>query len=222
VQVFLINYTREPLSVIYTAARTCYSAAQPNEIQAKEVSPEKMRLLIKKVVASGHHSVLEHVSFTFAISGISRACSHQLVRHRIASYSQQSQRYVEPGDDVIIPPAIQKNELLCKEFKTLVKETKELYKKFVEEGISKEDARFILPNAVATNIVMTMNLRELMHASALRLCTKAQWEIRELFTKIKERVSEVDSFLANFLNPKCISLGYCPEEESCGLTPKRD
>lgn len=220
-QVSLINYTKEPLLVIYTAARTCYSAVRPDEIQAKEFSLKKMRSLIKKVVTSGHHSVLEHASFTFAISGISRACSHQLVRHRMASYSQQSQRYVEPGDDLVIPPSIQGNELLCKEFKSLVKEIKNLYGRLLKEDIPKEDARFILPNAVATNIVMTMNLRELMHASALRLCTKAQWEIRELFTKIKERVGQVDNFLANFLNPKCISLGYCPEEESCGLTPKK-
>jgi len=217
----LINYTKEPLSVIYTAARTCTSSAHPDEIQAKKASLDKKRSLIEKVVDSGHHSVLEHTSFTFAISGISRACSHQLVRHRIASYSQQSQRYVKSSDDMVIPPSIRENELLCSEFKSLTEEIQNLYVRFTKEGIPKEDARYILPNAVTTNIVMSMNLRELMHTSALRLCTKAQWEIRELFTKIKERVGQVDSFLANFLNPKCISLGYCPEEGSCGRTPKK-
>jgi len=217
----LINYTKEPLSVIYTAARTCYSPTHPDEILTKEVSSDKIRALIKKVVDSGHHSVLEHASFTFAISGISRACSHQLVRHRMASYSQQSQRYVKSSDDLVIPPSIQENKLFCKKFESLVEQIKYLYGKFIKEGIPREDARYILPNAVATNLVMSMNLRELMHTSALRLCTKAQWEIRELFSKIKERVGQVDNFLANFLNPKCISLGYCPEEKSCGLTPKK-
>ena len=220
-QVTLISYTREPLSIIYTAARTCYSALSPSEIISQKVSPVRMRTLIRKVVNSGHHSVLEHIVFTFGVSGISRACSHQLVRHRIASYSQQSQRYVNPNEDIIIPPSIAKDKILNREVRKFLSQSSSLYDRLVKNGIPKEDARFVLSNAVATNIVITMNLRELVNACGVRLCNKAQWEIRELFSLMKKSVSKVDKFLGGFLVERCITLGFCPEEDGCGLMPKK-
>lgn len=220
-EVSLLNYTKEPLYIIYTAARTCYSSFTPREISNNKISCKKMRSLIKKVVSSGHHSVLEHVVFTFAVSGISRACSHQLVRHRIASYSQQSQRYVRPAEDIIIPPSIAKDGELTKELQYFVSQSAHLYEKLVKKGIPKEDARFVLPNAVSTNLVLTMNLRELMNVCAVRLCNKAQWEIRELFSQVKKVVAEIDEFLAGFLVPKCSTLNFCPEEDGCGLMPPK-
>lgn len=220
-KVSLLNYTREPLSIIYTAARTCYSSLAPCEILNNRASPTKMRSLIKRVVNSGHHSVLEHAVFTFAVSGISRACSHQLVRHRIASYSQQSQRYVDPTENIIVPPSIAKDGVLVKEVQDFVAQSARLYKKLVQKGIPKEDARFVLPNAVSTNLVFTMNLRELMNVCALRLCNKAQWEIRELFSRVKNAIAETDEFLAEFLVSKCIPIGFCLEEDGCGLMPSK-
>lgn len=220
-EVVLVNYTSEPILVIYTAARTCYSLYSPTKIRSSGVSIQKMRALIRKVVNSGHHSVLEHVSFTFAVSGISRACSHQLVRHRIASYSQQSQRYVKPIEKPIVPPSITRDECILREYLNFMKMSQSFYTKLVRSGIPREDARFVLPGAMPTNILMTMNLRELMNVCAVRLCSKAQWEIRELFSLVKQRVSEAARFLGRFLVQKCISLGYCPEENGCGLMPKR-
>jgi len=221
-QVSLLNYTKNSLSVIYTAARTCYSSQTPNEILANQVSRDKQVRLIKKVINSGHHSVLEHISFTFSVSGISRACSHQLVRHRLASYSQQSQRYVNPEENIVIPPSIRKDKRLVKKFQKFIQQSHSLYENLMSKGIPKEDARFVLPNATSTNIVITMNLRELINVCAERLCLKAQWEIRELFTKAKESVKKTDNFLGSFLVPKCVNLGYCPEKESCGLMPTKD
>jgi thymidylate synthase (FAD) len=215
--VSLLNYTKDPLRIIYISARTCYSSLPPDKI--KEVSRERMKSLIKKIISSGHHSVLEHVSFTFSISGISRVCSHQLVRHRIASFSQQSQRYTKPNS-FVTPDSIKRKDIYNK-YEKFIKNSFDFYNELINAGIPKEDARFVLPNATKTNIVVTMNLRELMNASSVRLCKRAQWEIREVFERMKEEVKRVDGFLAGFLVPKCIVLGYCPEEESCGLMPKR-
>ncbi len=215
-EVKLLTYTPDPVTKIYKACKICYSQNKIDE----NTSRKEMENLISKVIKSGHLSVTEHVSFTFEIRGISRVCSHQLVRHRIASYSQQSMRYTKP-EDYIIPETIKKDERFFGKFKKIVEECFSLYEEMIKEGIPKEDARFILPHAVKTNIIMTMNLRELIHASSLRLCNRAQWEIRELFEKIKERVREVDPFLSSFLKPRCEHLGYCPEEKSCGRYPQR-
>ena len=216
-RVRLIQHTPEPLRTLYVAARTCYSPAGPLSIE--EATREKIETLIEKVFRSGHESILEHVSFTFGIEGVSRVLTHQLVRHRIASFSQQSQRYVKMEEGVVVPPSIKKKREAMELFQKGIDHAWEIYRGLLEMGIKKEDARFILPNATPSSIVMTMNLRELIHTSGLRLCFRAQWEIRMLFTYIKREVKKVDRFLADFLQPRCIHLGYCPEKKTCGLRP---
>ncbi len=230
-KVELINYTPNPIETIFVAARTCYSPDGPLSLWDKvdsdnerSIPLERMYSLIDKVIASGHLSVLEHISFTFAIEGISRACSHQLVRHRIASFSQQSQRYVSAGKDFVLPNSIQSNESALKIFSAFISNAEKVYNELVELGIPKEDARFVLPNATQTKIVMTMNFRELYQASQIRLCTRAQWEIRELFWRVKNEIKKVPQLagLSEYLVPICQILGYCPEKKSCGMMPTKD
>ena len=171
----------------------------------------------------GHHSVLEHVAITFAIDKISRACSHQLVRHRIASYSQQSQRYVKYNNiDYIIPPSIKKNEEICLGFLRFMEDIEFNYSQLIDLGVTPEDARYILPNAVATNITMTVNARELIEMCKLRLCMTAQWEIRSMFEMICAcvRGNKELTFLSDYLGPKCIWNKVCNEgKRSCGKFP---
>ena len=222
-EVVLINHTPEPLRTIYTAARTCYAAGTPASMWKASVSEEAMAALIRKTIGSGHFSVAEHVTFVFAISGISRACSHQLVRHRIASFSQQSQRYValKQQPEFVMPVSIEKNEQARLIFTELMKSSTSAYLQLVELGIAAEDARSVLANACPTNLVMTMNLRELIHASSVRLCIRAQREIRTLFDKIAVEVKRVEPLIGQYLVPKCESLGFCDEDASlsCGLYP---
>ncbi|MGC9314257.1 MAG: FAD-dependent thymidylate synthase [bacterium] len=223
-KVVLINHTPKPLKTVYTAARTCYSPDSPSNIFTDEIAFEKMTRLLDKVIDAGHHSVLEHISFTFAIEGISRTCSHQLVRHRIASFSQQSQRYVESGPEgTVRPGTIEFNDNAREIFDDIIRQSGEIYSELTEMDIPAEDARFVLPNACTTNIVMTMNFRELMTTCGIRLCTRAQWEIRELFHHIVSEMKKVDemSGLAKYLVPKCDILGYCPEMHSCGRRPTK-
>jgi len=211
--------TPDPVRVIYTAARTCYSAGRPAELWAEEAARPRMERLVRQVVASGHHSVLEHVAFTLAVAGVSRSCSHQLVRHRLASYSQQSQRYVAGPFPYVTPPSWTRAAALAGRYAAAMAELNHLYEEALAAGIPAEDARFVLPNAVTTNLTMTMNLRELMHTVGLRTCERAQWEIRDLFAAVAAAVRGVDSFLGSFLVTKCERLGYCDERETCGRYP---
>ncbi len=165
-------------------------------------------------------SPFEHASFTFAIDGISRSCSHQLVRHRIASDTQQSQRYVPMKTMAFVTPdSISARPEWESRFREMVESCHHLYTEMVEAGIPGEDARFILPNAAQTRLVMTMNARELINAAAQRLCLRAQWEIVHLFENVKIEVDSVAPFIAAQLKPKCFHAGYCDERESCGLMP---
>ena len=175
----LISKPKDMLRTVYTACRTCYSADTPINIYESSTDEEKMLKLIKNVVASGHHSTIEHIQVSFAISNVSRACTHQLVRHRLMSFSQKSQRYVqEKGQfDYIIPPTIDKNPELKEKFIAFMGEISDKYQEFVEAGIPAEDARFVLPNATSSSLVASLNLRELIHLAQLRLCTRAQYEI---------------------------------------------
>jgi len=192
-KVNLITYTPEPLKVVYTAARTCYSKMTPYEIFSKDVSQDRMIELVRKIIDKGHTSVLEHINFTFAIEGISRACSHQLVRHRIASYSQQSQRNCDYGSNIqyIIPPEIKKDKDKLKIFRDTISSMHQAYRSLLYLGVESEDARFVLPNATPTNIIATMNARELLHFFKLRCHKSAQWEIRELAKEMLEVVRGV-------------------------------
>lgn len=168
----------------------------------------------------GHHSVLEHVNVTFGLEGMSRSCSHQLVRHRIASYSQQSQRYVKFKDgsiDYVLPKSIEKGTAVEKDFIEFMKQAADFYQFLINSGLPSEDARFVLPNACCTNITMTVNARELIEMCKLRMCVTAQWEIREMFWTIKCLIKSNKhlSFLHPYLSPKCDWLDFCPEGSRC-------
>ncbi len=219
--------------LIYTACRTCYSELEPEEIFRRatvgEIEPAKMQKLISGVIESGHGSTIEHVVFTFGISGVSRTLSHQLVRHRAGvAFDQQSQRYVKfKGAATMLPATIAEGppELL-ERYEEQVDGALDLYGEMVAAGIPGEDARFVFPNATRTNLVMTANLRALIHMSGLRLCTMAQWEIRRLFQLIRHEVFSVSPFLGSFLAPKCVPLGYCDEmgnrDQHCPIRPHKD
>ncbi len=220
-EIKLIGYTPQPIETIYAAARTCYSSHTTEELLSSLPSEAKMKKLIRKVISQGHTSILEHITFSFSISKMSRACSHQLVRHRIASYSQQSQRHVRSKGNYVIPPSIRRRRKAHALFKRAMDSVYSSYRTLIEMEITKEDARYVLPNAQTTNLVMSMDLRELIHAASLRLCSKSQWEIKSLFQQVKNEVAKRERFISTLIVPKCKHLGYCPEEESCGLTSKR-
>lgn len=221
-QVKLISKPENILKTIYTACRTCYSADTPLNIYDKDVDEEKMLNLIKRVIGSGHYSTVEHIQVSFAISNISRACTHQLVRHRHMSFSQKSQRYVqEKGQfDYLIPKTIENDENLKEKFVEFMGEISKKYLEFVEAGIPAEDARAVLPNACSTSMVVSTNLRELIHVANLRLCTRAQLEIRMLVQEMCKALIEQEPWLKDFLVPKCERLGFCDEDKCCGRKPK--
>ncbi len=209
-KVRLLAHTPDPEKVIAVAARLCYSNASIDNLE-KDFTRDKVENFIKKILELGHESVLEHASFTFGIEGISRACSHQLVRHRIASYSQQSQRYVNfKNIDYVIPDTIKENNQLLDDLKNFIDNVSLLYEKMLNNGIPAEDARFVLPNAAATKIIVTMNLRELKHFFRLRCCNRAQWEIRQLAIKMLKLLKEKIPLLFSKMGPACVS-GPCPE-----------
>jgi thymidylate synthase (FAD) len=219
--------------LIYTACRTCYSELEPDEIfrraVAGEVDPARQQKLIQGVIESGHGSTLEHIVFTFGISGVSRTLSHQLVRHRAGvAFDQQSQRYVTyKGASTMLPTSIEDAEPAVREaYENAIGGSMGVYGDLVGAGIPAEDARFVFPNATRTNLVMTTNLRALIHMSGLRLCTMAQWEIRRLFQLIRHEIFAVSPFLGSFLAPKCVALGYCDEmgnrDEHCPIRPHKD
>ena len=219
--------------LVYTACRTCYSELEPDEIFRRattgEVAIDKQQALISKVIESGHGSTIEHIVFTFGITGVTRTLSHQLVRHRAGvAFDQQSQRYVNcKRPSYMVPGSLTDADPELREmFITELDESLELYGKLVEAGIPGEDARFIMPNATRTNLIMTTNLRALIHMSGLRLCTMAQWEIRRLFQLIRHEIFAVSPFLGSFLAPKCVPLGYCDEHGNrdghCPIRPHKD
>lgn len=216
-KVVLLEYTRNPEKVCAVAALTTMKEGTPSEM-IKEIDPDNAKKRIQRVVGYGHYSIIEHANFTFSIEGISRACSHQLVRHRIASFTQQSQRYVKMDEiPFVIPPSIKKNKVAEDLFNHNIKALSESYKKLLELGITPEDARFILPNATKTNLVMTMNARELLHFFNLRCCNRAQWEIREMAWEMLYQVLDVSPALFETSGPKCIVEGICTEgKSSCG------
>lgn len=220
--VHLISKPDNMLKTIYTACRTCYSADTPFNIYNSTDDEEKMLKLIERVISSGHYSTIEHIQVTFAISNVSRACTHQFVRHRHMSFSQKSQRYVkEKGQfDYIIPPTIARNEELKAKFTEFMSEISKKYTEFTEAGIPAEDARAVLPNAAASSIVASLNLREMIHLANLRLCSRAQYEIRTMIKMMCDELIKEEAWLKPYLVPKCERLGYCDEDKSCGRMPK--
>lgn len=204
----LINYTPSPIMTVEQVACVCYD------------SKPKGGKIADSCYKSGHTSVWEFCDFTFHIKGISRACSHQLTRHRIASFAQRSQRYTSAEEDnYVIPLSIAKNDEIYKEYSSLLAEIKEFYSKMVAFNIPKEDARMILPNAMETEIYVKMNGRSLMNFMQLRLCSKTQSEMRELANKMKIEVMKAAPEMNKYLVPKCEinpDFHFCTERVSCG------
>ncbi|HHX60934.1 MAG TPA: FAD-dependent thymidylate synthase [Epulopiscium sp.] len=242
-KVTLLTHTPEPEKYIAAAARLCYS---PGDIEGllKNLTKDKIDSFVEMLGSVGHESPFEHVSFTFGIEGVSRTLTHQLVRHRIgASYSQKSQRYVTEGQfEYVIPPSIENNPEAKVIFIKAMEEDQERYddivtilikqhiEKLQEEGqdekkakrnatkMAIEDARFVLPNACETKIVVTMNARALFNFFTLRCCTRAQWEIRALANQMLECVKEVAPLVFRNCGPSCVK-GKCKEGKmSCGRT----
>jgi thymidylate synthase (FAD) len=221
-KVVLLRHTPDPDKTVALSARLCYSPVGVAELQEK-MSDEDAARLVRMLVRMGHFSPIEHVTFTFAIEGVSRVLTHQLVRHRIASYSQQSQRYVKAHDfETIMPPAIAAIPEAKAKFETCMQNLQELYNDLTDNyGIANEDARYVLPNAAETKIVCTFNARSLYSFFNLRCCNRAQWEIRELAWKMLVECRKVAPILFEKAGPDCVAKGICKEGKmSCGILPK--
>jgi len=221
INVRVISVTNEPLIACAMAARTCTSSTPIDDLA--KMGEDGAEQLVKRVLRKGHESIAEFVDFTFLISGISRACSHQLVRYRVASYAQQSQRYVRTDVDnswFTTPPSIAGNLPAMEKYLNFADSAAETYKQLIELGIPEEDARFVLPNAATTQIVVKMNGRELIHFCQQRTCQKAQWEIRSVaFAMLREARHRVPFLFAGKLFPDCDSKGEC---ETCtALRPSK-
>lgn len=213
----LVRHTPEPERTVAMSARLCYSPIGAAQLEEK-ISDEQAANLVRKLVSMGHLSTLEHVTFTFAIEGVSRVLTHQLVRHRIASYSQQSQRYVKEHDfETIVPASIASKPEAKAKFDKLMTEIQAMYDEFIALDIPAEDARYILPNATETKIVCTFNARSLLNFFSLRCCTRAQWEIRALANEMLRQCQAVAPVIFENAGPTCVSEGVCHEGAmSCG------
>lgn len=231
-KVRLIEHTPNPERVIASAAKLCYSAVGVDQI-LDDLTEENTEKFLNMLMSYGHESPVEHVSFTFAIEGVSRSLTHQLVRHRIASYSQQSQRYVKLAQfEYIIPPEIEKDEEAKRIFMEAMEQCQKSYddlveilkNKYLAQGLNAigaekkaiEDARYVFPNACETKIVVTMNARSLMNFFRHRCCNRAQWEIRTLAEEMLAQVKNVAPSLFRYCGPGCVK-GPCPEGKmTCG------
>jgi thymidylate synthase, flavin-dependent len=231
-KVKLVEHTPNPEKVIAAAAKLCYSAVGIEELE-KKLDDEGAKKFLNMLMSYGHESPIEHISFTFAIEGVSRSLSHQLVRHRIASYSQQSQRYVKLKQfEYIVPPEIDKDADARKIFINAMENSQEAYdqladilkEKHIKDGIEPisaekraiEDARYVFPNACETKVIFTMNARSLMNFFKHRCCNRAQWEIRNLADEMLRLVKKTAPILFQYAGPSCVD-GICPEGKmTCG------
>jgi thymidylate synthase (FAD) len=211
-KVKLLRHTADAELLCGTAAMTTIKSGKPSQILEK-MDHKTAKEKIKKVTGYGHTSIIEHASFTFSVEDVSRAMTHQLVRHRIASYTQQSQRYVtyDTLAKYVIPPRIAENTDAKKTFDETLEKISDTYQELIKKGIPKEDARFILPNAAKTNIIITMNARELRHFFNLRCCARAQWEIREVAIEMLKQAKKAAPALFEDCGPTCVELGFCTE-----------
>ena len=213
------------VNIIYSACRQCYSPGfVGDDYPFENVSSFKKKELIQRVINSGHVSTIEHVTFTFAIENVSRGLQQQITRHRLANFSIQSTRYNNVENMGFHKPhTIEKNETLSKEYDDFVNSAAGFYKHLIDNGIPMEDARDVLPLALNSNIVMTMNCRELIHFFSLRLCMKAQKEIRDLAKEMLKLCQERLPEVFENIGPKCKQTGYCNEgKRSCGLMPLKE
>ncbi|MEE9543605.1 MAG: FAD-dependent thymidylate synthase [Thermodesulfobacteriota bacterium] len=216
-KVTLLTNTPEPEKTVVLAAKLCYSPSSVSELEEK-VKGLNYEKFLTKILDMGHLSVLEHSSFTFGVDGISRATSHQLVRHRLASYSQQSQRYVsfDKNNEYVIPPSIEENAGAKARFTSMVDEIYALYGDLLNEGVAAEDARFLLPNAACTKIIITMNARELIHFFRVRCCERAQWEIRDMATRMLKLAQEKAPIIFSKSGPACVKNACSEGSMTCG------
>ena len=221
-KVVLVRHTLNPEEVVALGARLCYSKARVDDLLTR-VEEKDQTDFVHKIMGMGHDSVLEHASFTFGREGVSRTLLAQITRHRVASFSVQSQRYVssEKGFGYIVPPKIEAlGEEAVAEFERQMDTMHEWYTQWQQrlgtgEG-GNEDARFVLPGACETRMMVTMNVRELRHFFSLRMCTRAQWEIRALAGEMHRLCMEVAPALFENAGPGCLR-GACPEgEKTCG------
>jgi thymidylate synthase (FAD) len=222
-EVTLVDYSHDPIKTLYTAFRTCYSASTPQEIEEQiargKISRQQMEEFVQKYLATGHTSPLQQVWFEFAVAGVSRALTHQLVRHHVGiSFEQQSQRYVKLGriDDYkrfVVPPSIAKKPEALQKFNNALHYLENVYADLLVDGIPAEDARYLLPNATASNLKISVNLAEFQHICDIRLCMRAQWEFRHLVMKMRTEIVKKFPIFAPFLAIKCHAnrLGYCDE-----------
>jgi len=220
-KVVLLSYTKDAERLCAVAGHSCYSRKSASEL-LETLPDEKISAVIDSVMDSGHHSVIEHASYTFSIEGVSRAFTHQLVRHRIASYSQLSQRFVSMRTpSYVVPETVRGDEELMKEFEELMQRTWQVYRKLAEK-VPKEDARYVLPNACTTNITVTMNARELWHFFTLRTCRRSQWEMRGVAEEMLRQAKKATPSLFKNAGPPCVR-GKCPEGKlSCGKPRRSD
>lgn len=213
----LLYHTPDPERAIATAARLCYAPVGAAELM-ETMPEERVRSVLSTIMGSGHFSTLEHASYTFAVDGVSRALTHQLVRHRIASFNQQSQRYVRFADGVatVKPESVAESEEASAVFDQAIDAAVEAYGKLLDAGVPAEDARYLLPNAAETKIVITMNVRELLHFFSLRCCNRAQWEIRDMAHRMLELARPTAPFIFLDAGAPCVG-GTCPEGKmTCG------
>ncbi len=215
-RVALIQHTPDPEKVVAAAARLCYSS-DPVPDLLERFDHETVAGFVRKLREMGHLSPFEHASFQFSIDGVSRALSHQLVRHRIASYSQRSQRYVkENGFEFVIPPSIGRKPEALERFETVMARLQEDYQELLN-CVPAEDARYVLPNACTTSLMASFNARSLLNFFEHRTCTRAQWEIRDLAETMLELVREVAPNLFSEAGPTCVTQGVCHQGTySCG------
>ena len=216
----LIGYTSNPEKLPAMAATLTHSKIKPETLDKKP--KEEQVAVLEQVLKIGHTSVIEHASFTFAISDVSRSLTHQLVRHRIASYSQQSQRYVNLSEpNYVIPPSIKKNKKMKKAYEETMNAIWNYYNILLNLKIPAEDARYVLPNGTCTNIMVTMNARSLLNFFELRCCLHAQWEIRLLANKMLKEVKKVAPLIFKKAGPSCKTKNICSEnKKNCPLYPK--
>ncbi len=223
----LLNHTSDPERAIAAAARLCYAPVGAAEL-LEVMSDEAVRKVLKTIITSGHTSALEHASYTFAIDGVSRALTHQLVRHRLASYNQQSQRYVTYAEEpsFVVPPSVAGDPAAAGAFSSATQAAFDAYRGLLDAGVPAEDARYLLPNAMETKIVVTMNVRELLHFFELRCCKRAQWEIRDLALAMLELAEPTAPYIFMDAGASC-RRGPCREGKmTCGdpypKAPKRE
>lgn len=237
--VTLLAHTPDPERLVATAARLCYSSDDAESLWYNMNAVNKAAKQIELLREMGHESPFEHATFTFAIENVSRSLLAQITRHRIASFSVRSQRYVSmSGSDYVTPGAIESDALIDSLYNAIMKTSNEIYNqisdllqlKYIKDGMDAksaekkaiEDARFVLPNAACTSMIVTMNARELMHFFRLRCCNRAQWEIREVADEMLRQCQEVAPTLFEYAGAPCVH-GKCPEGRmSCGHPRKEN